>query len=389
MTHSRLTSLFFAVSFLQALDNQLIPVLLDVLEKEMGKSDAGHLLTAYALACGLIPFLATAGSKARNIKPMALAALVTMAGAAFVFGAVSSFPIRIAMRAAAGAASGILSITLLLAAARTEDARARARRFTVINAGYLCALVLGVPLGAVLVKHFQVSTVYWGIGGLALLLCALFTRTAAVQPAASEADPRRSIIRLFHHRQAALILLATGMVGAAMAGPVGFLGKFLASARGMGIDAIGAVYMWAGVGPLLAMPIASRTIARFGPDRVAIAGSLVIGVPIFAFPELATSLMPAALVMLACVFVETIRRAALQASLSAAAPPPDLPRYLALRGVIVQVGLAIGYALANAQMRSFGFGVVCGVAAILSTGAAIVLFAATRRPTAAPPAHHS
>ena len=86
-------------------------------------------------------------------------------------------------------------------------------------------------------------------------------------------------------------------------------------------------------------------------------GSVVIAAPIVLFPYLATSLATAAAVMLLCVFIETIRRAALQGSLAEVAATEDLPRYLAIRGVIVQLGLAIGYALAEvqfAQRRLFG-----------------------------------
>src|SRR5438034_539844 len=102
-----LSALFFAVSFLQALDNQLVPVLLPVL------------------------------------------ALLVLGAAPFAFGATTGFPVRLIARTAAGAASGVLSMTLLLAASQIQDERSRAQQFTVINAGYLCALVLGVPLGAV------------------------------------------------------------------------------------------------------------------------------------------------------------------------------------------------------------------------------------------------
>lgn len=384
------SALFFAVSFLQALDNQLIPVLLPVLRGEMNGAPAGAFLTGYALACGgiLIPFLATAIARADRVRLLAIAALAVLGASAFAFSATTGFPVRLVARTVAGAASGVLSMTLLLAASQIEDGRSRAQQFTVINAGYLCALVLGVPLGAVVAKNFDVSSMYAAIGTLALVLAVFFSRMRAPHASAIDSAGMTSVIRLFRHRQAALILLATGIVGAAMAGPVGYLGSFLHDERHLALDAIGAVYMWAGVGPLLAMPISGRLISKWRPHRIAIAGSLIMAAPIAFFPELATSLATAAAVMLVCVFIETIRRAALQGSLAEASPPAALPRYLALRGVVVQLGLAIGYALAEAQFSHWGFGVVCAVAAGLSLAAAGVLMGAGA-PPASSPAHHS
>jgi DHA1 family putative efflux transporter-like MFS transporter len=388
MPDLRRSALFFAVSFVQALDNQLVPVLLPVLRTEMGGAPAGQMLTAYALACGAVPLLATLILRTRRVRALTMTALAVMGVAALVFAATTSFPVRLAARAAAGASSGVLSMTLLLAASQIPEERSRAHQFTVINAGYLTALVLGVPIGAVVAGRFDVRSVYDGIGALAFVLCALALAFRSAGAAQQEQGRPSSMIRLFRHRQPALILLATGLVGAAMAGPVGSLGSFLSAERGLTVDAIGAVYMWAGVGPLLAMPISGRTIARWRPHRVAIAGSLLMAAPLALFPQLAASLATAAAVMLACVFVETIRRAALQGSLAEAALPADLPRYLALRGVIVQLGLAIGYALAEAQYRHSGFELVCAVAAGLSVAAAGVLVTAGA-PAAARPVHPS
>lgn len=372
----RRSALFFSVSFLQALDNQLIPVLLPLFRQEMPGAPAGQLLTAYALACGIVPFIATVRGRSDQVKSLAVAALLVMAVGAFAFAATTAFPARLALRAGAGAASGVLSVTLLLGAARIQDEKSRARQFTVINAGYLSALVLGVPLGARVAKHFDSASIYTAIGAVAVVLAFLFAR-AALNPGREDGPVlRRSLLRLLSHRPAARILIATGIVGAAMAGPVGYLGSFLSAERGLGIDAIGAVYMWAGVGPLLAMPIAGRIIARWRPHRVAIAGSLIISAPILFFPTLATSLAPAAAVMLVCVLIETVRRAALQGALTERVPPTDLPRYLAYRGVIVQLGLAVGYALAEVEFSGGGFHLVCRIAALLSIGAAGILLTA-------------
>jgi predicted MFS family arabinose efflux permease len=371
----RRSALFFSVSFLQALDNQLIPVLKPALRAEMGAA-AGALLPAYALACGTIPFLAAVRGRDR-VRALAFGALVVLGCAALAFALVSSAPARLALRAAAGGASGILSMTLLLGAARIEDAAGRAREFTVITAGQLAGVAIGVPLAT----RFEPQTSNLAIGSCILLLGTLFGAFPKDRPVEAGNAPRLSFRELLRNRAPAMILLATGLAGAVLGGPVGSLGSFLADERHLARDTIGAVYMWAGIGPLLAMPV-SGWIARRSPRRVAIEGSLLSALPIGLFPLLAVSWPAAAGVMLACCFVETLRRAALQGALAEAAGAADLQRYLAIRGVILQVGLAAGYAMGEVLLDLRGFGLVCGVSALLSVVAAVVLVRA--RPASLP-----
>ena len=47
---------------------------------------------------------------------------------------------------------------------------------------------------------------------------------------------------------------------------------------------------------------------------------------------------------------ETIRRAALQGTLSDAVPDADRPRFFAFRGVVIQLGFAAGYSLATSRV---------------------------------------
>jgi predicted MFS family arabinose efflux permease len=376
------SALFFAVSFLQALDNQLVAVLMPEL------SEANHLaswlLTAYAVACGIVPFLIAGSRHVEHLKKLGIAALVVLAAGAFVFATATSFPVWIFVRAAAGAASGLLSMTLLLSAARIEDPAARAREFTVITAGQLTAIVVGIPL----VASLPWTRTYPVIGAACLLFAALFG-IIAPRSLSPKTPPRPLLLReVLANRRPALVLIATGLVGMVMAGPIVSLSTFL-KGHDFTKAAIGAVYMWSGVGPLLAMPIAGRLSARWSPRRVAIAGSVLIAAPLCVFSVLAVTLPAAALLMLVCVFIETLRRAALQGALAEVVDRPDLPRYLAFRGVILQLGLAAGYAIGGAAFTALGFGFVCWFAAGLSILAAVVLTFA-RAPAVAPsPQHHS
>jgi predicted MFS family arabinose efflux permease len=116
---------------------------------------------------------------------------------------------------------------------------------------------------------------------------------------------------------------------------------------------------------------------------------VVIAAPLCLFSELAVSFAVAAALMLACVFIETLRRAALQGALAEVVRRPDLPRYLAFRGVILQLGLAAGYAIGGAAFTAFGFGFVCRIAALLSLLAAAILVLARSPAAASSPQHES
>src|SRR4029077_18057589 len=121
---------------------------------------------------------------------------------------------------------------------------------------------------------------------------------------------------------------------------------------------------------------AGRVMTRWSARQVALAGSIVIAAPIALFPELAVSFPAAAGLMLVCVFIETLRRSALQGALAEVVDRRDLPRYLAFRGVILQLGLAAGYAFGETAFGIAGFRLVCRGSAALTLVAAGVLVAA-------------
>ena len=73
----RRSALFFTIAFVQALDNQLVPVLLPSLRTEMGGAPVGTFLTAYALVCGAMPFLATMLGKVERVRALSVEAATT------------------------------------------------------------------------------------------------------------------------------------------------------------------------------------------------------------------------------------------------------------------------------------------------------------------------
>ncbi len=164
-----------------------------------------------------------------------------------------------------------------------------------------------------------------------------------------------------------------------MAGPEGFLSSFLKEVRGLDLQVIGLVYLAAGIAPLIATPLASALLQRRRPDLVAAAGSVIFALPLLAFPSFATGVVTAAAGMAVVLFLETIRRAGLQLHLAGIVDRSNLARFLAIRGVVAQAGLALGFAASSPLYRTAGYQSVCNAAAAASATAAILLWVGARQ----------
>lgn len=375
--------LFFA-SFLQALDNHLVAPLLPEFERTLGSAAAGRLPAAYALGAAVLPFLVAALYR-RSARRLVLPALLVHGAAAVAFRAAAddgagAFAAALA-RAASGAASGVLSFALLAFAAEAADPTARARRIAAQTAGFVSALVLGVPLGAWLASSFGARAPFLGVGAADLVAAAVAAVVARGGPGddAAAAAPRTPWRALLSGRATLAGLAAVLLVGAATAPPAVRLGVRLAKEGGLGLPDIGLVYLCAGLAPIAVLPFAGKLLRAFGGARLAAAAGLCFALPAagFALPG-AAAFWPAAALFFLAVGCDVVRRTGLQSLMAEAAPEPDRARFLAFRGLVAQTGLAAGAAIAEPLHARYGFAAVSAAAVLLSAGGAVASTAAAR-----------
>ncbi|HYC77986.1 MAG TPA: MFS transporter, partial [Planctomycetota bacterium] len=350
----------FLVSFLQAADSQMVAPLLPELGARLGGAAAAdRLVPAYAVGAAILPFAVALAYRraARRLVGPALG-VHALAAAAFAFGGAE---VAAVARAASGAASGVLSVATLAFAAEADDAATRARRIAALTAGYMTALVGGVPLGALAAERKSVAAAFVGVAAVGALLGALAfaLRLAPVAPAEPKAAPeaRTPLLTLIRGRSPAWSLVAVLTMSAALGAPVSRLGVRLYEDAGFSPSERGLVFLWAGVAPLIAMPLGALLLRRLGPAACAALGSAAFAVPILALAQpFALAFAGAAATLFVAVLLETLRKSGLQALIVSAAPPADRPRFLALRGCVAQAGLAGGAAAAAALHRRDGLG---------------------------------
>ena len=377
------SAFLFVASFVQAADNHLVNPLLPEFERTLGAAAADRLPQSYALGAAVLPFLVALLWKARA-RLLIAPAFALHAAAAFVFYGAEADQAGIwrgaIARAMAGAASGVLSFALLSFAADAADPTARSRRIAFQTAGFTSALVLGVPLGAWLAATFGPRVPFAGVGLFGAVLAMIAVHLTGGGTAATDAGPpaiRTPFRKMLADRRALFGLGAVFLVGAAVAGPASRLGLRLHEDAGAGTIDIGFVYLAAGLAPIAVMPFAGRLLRLTGAAELAAYGSVAFAAPalLMGLP-FAAGLKPAGALFFVALVCDVLRRTGLQSLMAEAAPEADRARFLAVRGLVAQTGLAIGAEVAVPLHRGSGFFAVCAMGAALSVAGGLLARAA-------------
>jgi predicted MFS family arabinose efflux permease len=174
----RVALILFGVLFIGVSDTQLIPPLLPLIAADFGKTPggAGILVTAYAAAAALFALFAGPLSDRIGRKKVLTAGLAGFAAASFATYHVTTFEALLLTRMLTGLAAGALSTCALSFAADQYAYAQRGKAMGVISMAYFLALVIGVPLGAVVAPRWGWRIVFGSGAGLALLMLALAAR---------------------------------------------------------------------------------------------------------------------------------------------------------------------------------------------------------------------
>lgn len=350
----------------------MLPLLLRELGTEVWPgAPVSWLVSAYALGAATIPFAVSLRFPRLPSAPLALGALATLGGLALAFALTPPFWLAVVLRALAGGASGVLGYAALGWAARHGSGAVTAQ-----TAGFLLALVLGPAAGALLADRTGVTVPYLAIAAMAMLLCvAGLARARREGDEHANSEPPHAAHRLLRERPLRRLLLASVLIGGGVAGPVTLFPTALGDPLGAGLDLEGRalVYLLAGIGPLLALPLGRPVLARFGQTEVARAGAVVLGISLALLPLAASSFELAAIGLGGAMLLETLRRSALQAISASLPRASDRARFLALRSLCVQIGIALGVQLSFALYASGDLIIATSVGAILAASSALLV----------------
>jgi predicted MFS family arabinose efflux permease len=367
-----LPPLLFLTSALQLTDNQVLPLLLKGLGERVWPhvgDDVAYLLVGYPLGAAIGPLLIASRFPHLRGRPVILAALLTLGAAAALFACEPPFAVALGLRTLAGAASGVLSYTLLI-----EAIAAGHLAVTMMTAGFLFAYVAGIPVGAKVEAWLGPGHLFGSLAAIALVLAvigSMILRPPTPTPRKTPKPFRAFLVHGAHLNG----LLTSILVGAALAGPVALFPSALQEAGRAQLtqDEVGTLYFIAGLGPLAALPMASVFLRTFGRRRVAIAGALALGPLLLLMPWSSEGFSTGGALLFLALLVETLRRTALQGHLGSLPAEEDRARYLSLRNVCVQVSIAGGIAVATLMSRVVGLQASCGIAATLAAVSALLV----------------
>lgn len=362
--------ILFGVLFLGVSDTQLVGPLLPAIALDFGTTAgrAGIIVTTYSLAAAAFALLVGPLSDRVGRKKVLISGLALFTGASFLTYHVSSLNTLVILRALTGFAAGTLSTSALSFAGDYYPYEQRGRAMGVLSMGYFVAFVIGVPAGAVAASRLGW---HWVFGCLSAAAAFMFVLAAARLPqdAARPRDYVRNSAFFDHFRKADRV---AGMVAAFLTsgGIVGFLtyiGAWLRTTYGLGLDRIGLLFMVSGLAAVAASPLSGWLADRAGKRNVIIWSNVVLAV---LFVVVSKSALGAGLVIgIAAVSIAaSARQAPLHALTTEIVGAEVRGEYIAVRNAASQVGIAVVAGVSARAFDSGGFfyvALIAGVATLL------------------------
>ncbi len=361
--------LCFLIAALQATDNAIYPLLLRTLRNDLWPDqDPTWLPAAYALGAAIIPVSVSLKAPVWLSKSGTWFGLLGLCVSAAGLALKPDFAVAVLLRALAGGSSGLISASLLVSALEIGAGAVAA-----MTAGFLAAVVAGVPAGAKLVARFGLESLFIATAATALAL-AVFSGLTFPRPTQPLGSPR-GFGALFSERRLARALISTVAAAAAIGGATTLLPSLLQSPEhaGLSIGQTANLYFLASVGPLLGGLLSPLVLKRRPAAGVAYGGALCLTPILLALPVAADSFVAATLILGGALLIETLRRSGLQTLMGELVTAPDRPRYLTLRALLVQLGLAGGIPLAAQSARHAGIMFTAAAMAVLMTVAAFTV----------------
>lgn len=282
--------LYFLLMFLIGTDTFLISPLLPVLRETYGVSVAssGWMVGAYALGYALFALVIGPLSDGWNRKKVMLSGMIGFGISTFLCGIAPSFAVMLLFRALSGISAAIVTPQIWASIPSLVRPNQILRAMGLVTGGLAVSQTLGVPLGAFMADRTW-SLPFFLLGVFALLL-AIPIRFV-VPDLTPERTPRRSpglsILQnyrsVFTARNGKISFIAYFAFQLGNFAAFSFLGSWLADAYSLGVAGTGQVMMFLGLGNLIGSFLGSRTVNRFGKNKVlavalSAAGLLYLGI---------------------------------------------------------------------------------------------------------------
>jgi predicted MFS family arabinose efflux permease len=383
----RVVACLFLVLFVGVADNQILSPLLHAIRTQFGKSstDIGFLFAGYSFCAGLSVLIWGPLSDAFGRKKGLLCGLMVFAFGSLISFLADSFPILLAGRISTGIGASMLSLNTISYAADFFPYEKRGWAMGSIFSSYFAALILGVPLGALIGERFGWNKVFGVMGGMALLLLFATRWLLPTLPGkTNKSTESRSPAGSIHQYISFLInpsylgaLFSSLFASAGTMGFLAFLGMWLHDAFGISSSKTGLIFLVSGATALLASPIAGSIADRIGKRLQFILSCLALTVLLVILPELRWG--PVLFVIFGMISLSAaFRQGPMEAVLSEIVSSSSRGAFVALKNSFSQLGIGLAAMFCGILFDKIGYSGVCCLGAICNLLAAGCMFFALR-----------
>jgi len=356
----------FGILLLGNSDTQLVSPLLPLVAEDLRTTPGrtGIIVSSYSVAAAIFALLIGPLSDRVGRKKVLAAGLVLFSGASLLTSSTQDFSILVMVRMLTGFAAGALSTCALSYAADFYPYAERGRAMGLLSMAYSFAFVIGVPAGAVLAARAGWRSVFLALAvlGLALaMIVSLLLPTDHGHPG-SRGSLRNAAMHLAR-RDTLAGIAAAFLTSGGIVGFLTYLGAWLRTSYGVGVDQIGTLFIASGIAATAAAPVSGWLSDRLGKkplivvSNVVLAGTFVgvagIGWGVALFAAIAVLSMAA-----------SARQGPLHALTTELVPRESRGEYVAIRNAASQLGIASVAAISSTAFDAWGFIAVAWIAAV-------------------------
>jgi predicted MFS family arabinose efflux permease len=345
----------FGVLFLGVSDTQLVAPLLPLIARDfqITPGSAGMIVTTYSLAAAAFAILIGPLSDRVGRKKVLAFGIASFITASFLTYTVTSFTALLIVRMLTGLSAGTLSTCSLSYAADHYSYAQRGRAMGVLSMAYFAAFVVGVPAGAIVAKRLGWHYVFAGFAVFAIgMLAAIFIFLPDDSHRTRSPYSLDSLRQHFYKRDRLAGMIAAFLTSGGIVGFLTYVGAWLATEQGIGVDRIALLFMAAGLAAVAASPIGGWCSDRAGKRNVIIWSNIVLAILFVVVARLdwgVTLIIGIGVLSIAA----SVRQAPLHALTTELVGTEIRGEYIAIRNAASQLGIAT---VATASATAFDVG---------------------------------
>jgi predicted MFS family arabinose efflux permease len=374
----RVVACLFLVLFLGVADNQILSPLLPTIRAQFSKSSSqmAYLFSGYSFCAGVSVLVWGVLSDAFGRKQGLLTGLAVFSAGSFLAFLSTGFSMLLAARIIAGMGASMLSLNSIAYAADFFPYENRGWAMGSIMSSYFAALILGVPLGALIADGFGWRMVFGAMSGIALCLLVLSYLMIPRKPR-KEMETRVKPVGAYMGEYIGYLKEQSSIAGlfcslftsAGTMGFIAYLGSWIQDSYGISISKISLVFVVSGAAAVLASPLAGSIADKIGKRLQFLISSGSVALFLFMLPHTSWGISLYA-VLGAISLSAAFRQGPMEAVLTEIAGSASRGTFVALKNSFSQLGIGLATMLSGILFESSGYTAVCILGAALSLLAA-------------------